>query len=48
MNPTSPTPTVRLLDSTGAYNFELEVTDDKGLRSFDRKKIEAADLPDLR
>ena len=48
INPTSATPTARLLDGTGAYNFELEVTDDKGLRSFDRKKIEAADLPDLR
>ena len=48
LNPTSATPTARLVDGTGAYNFELEVTDDKGLRSFDRKKIEAADLPDLR
>ena len=48
MNPASVTPTVRLLDGTGPYNFELEVTDDKGLRAFDRKKIEAADLPDLR
>ena len=48
MNPTSATPSVRLLDGTGTYNFELEVTDDKGLRDFDSKKIEAADLPDLR
>ena len=48
MNPTSATPTARLLDGNGAYNFELEVTDDKGLRSFDRKMIQAADLPGLR
>ena len=48
MSPTSATPTVRLLDGTGPYNFELEVTDDKGLRSFDRKKISAADIPRLR
>ena len=44
LNPASVTPTVRFLDGTGAYEFELEVTDDKGLRSFDRHKIQAADL----
>ena len=43
-NPTSATPTVRFLDGTGAYEFELEVTDDKGLRSFARHKIQVADL----
>ena len=44
LNPASVTPTVRFVDGTGAYEFELEVTDDKGLRSFDRHKIQVADL----
>ena len=43
-NPTSATPTVRFVDGTGAYEFELEVTDDKGLRGFARHKIQVADL----
>ena len=43
-NPASATPTVRFVDGTGAYEFELEVTDDKGLRSFARHRIQVADL----
>ena len=43
-NPASATPTVRFVDGTGAYEFELGVTDDKGLRSFARHKIQVADL----
>ena len=43
-NPASATPSVRFVDGTGAYEFELEVTDDKGLRSFARHKIQVADL----
>ena len=43
-NPASATPTVRFVDGTGAYEFELEVTDDKGLRGFARHQIQVADL----
>ena len=43
-NPTSATPTVRFVDGTGAYEFELEVTADKGLRGFARHQIQVADL----
>ena len=43
-NPTSATPTVRFVDGTGSYEFELEVTDDKGLRGFARHQIQVADL----
>ena len=43
-NPASATPMVRFVDGTGAYEFELEVTDDKGLRGFARHQIQVADL----
>ena len=43
-NPASATPTVRFVDGTGSYEFELEVTDDKGLRGFARHQIQVADL----
>jgi hypothetical protein len=43
--PTSSRPTVRLTGGEGTYLFELEVTDDKGLRDFDRVQVIVADLP---